>query len=361
MRRLLTIFVLAPLLLNAAIARAQTGGDPPELLSPSGARVEYAGSPVLIWRQSQTHGLAGSDDTLVLDLGPDPTTVPPFVGGDFSQPICRIRLEDVFTDRTAAAATGTGEDARCGTFAARWDSRTRTFSLRFDPGSLRPGSWKWRVERASSARFPGGTSEARDFAIELPPLRLSASTTRVEGGITRINVRTSRFAIVSARVYWRRRVILTRSWSEDETPLSRRLDVAWSCRRPGAHKVELEAVGEAGGQMRRTLRFSVPSCRHRWAGALLDFDRRRNPVAEQGGYHALGFADRFRRRTHYRVCLTGPARRCYSRRTSRRGYSEINVSRWLNDVGGPGRWIATWYVRGRSVARYRFVLRSEGV
>jgi hypothetical protein len=39
--------------------------------------------------------------------------------------------------------------------------------------------------------------------------------------------------------------------------------------------------------------------------------------------------------------------------------SEINVSIFVNDVGGPGRWYATWYVAGRVVARFTFYLAPE--
>ncbi len=32
---------------------------------------------------------------------------------------------------------------------------------------------------------------------------------------------------------------------------------------------------------------------------------------------------------------------------------------YVNDVGGPGRWRARWFVRGRRVAQWRFRARSE--
>lgn len=81
----------------------------------------------------------------------------------------------------------------------------------------------------------------------------------------------------------------------------------------------------------------------------------------QGMYHALRFRVRPARRLGYRVCLYGPTQRCWTRRTSSRGHSSINVSLWLNDWGGPGRWVARWYVGGRKVAVRGFLLRSEGV
>jgi hypothetical protein len=70
-------------------------------------------------------------------------------------------------------------------------------------------------------------------------------------------------------------------------------------------------------------------------------------------------------RVRYRVCvghLDRPrVRRCYRRRTSSRGRSSVFVALFVNDVGGTGRWRARWTVGGRTVAVWRFRVRSEGV
>jgi hypothetical protein len=86
--------------------------------------------------------------------------------------------------------------------------------------------------------------------------------------------------------------------------------------------------------------------------------------AGQGGYHSLNFRATPARRVRYRVCLRGgvlDAKRCYRRRTNTRGRSSINVSIFVNDRGGPGRWRAVWRVRGDRVAVWRFYVSPEGV
>jgi hypothetical protein len=90
-------------------------------------------------------------------------------------------------------------------------------------------------------------------------------------------------------------------------------------------------------------------------------DGRADRVASQGALHRFVFVDRRRRRTRYVLVLDGPgdARRRYRGRTDRRGRDAIEDSRWVNDVGGPGRWRAIWRVAGKRVAVFRFRLRPE--
>jgi hypothetical protein len=85
----------------------------------------------------------------------------------------------------------------------------------------------------------------------------------------------------------------------------------------------------------------------------------RDRVREQGAAHRLYFRVRPRREVEYRVCLTGPSRRCWRRTTSERGRSTVEASLWLNDRGGPGEWRAVWRVRGRKVDSWRFEIRPE--
>jgi len=91
-------------------------------------------------------------------------------------------------------------------------------------------------------------------------------------------------------------------------------------------------------------------------------DRRRRRV--QGDFHMLNFRRTPGQSVRYRVCLRGgnvPTRRCFRRRLNSAGRSGINVSLWLNDRGGPGRWRAIWSVGGGRVATWRFRLPPEGV
>lgn len=91
-------------------------------------------------------------------------------------------------------------------------------------------------------------------------------------------------------------------------------------------------------------------------------DRRRRRV--QGDFHALNFERRPGRAVRYRVCLRGgnlAVRSCFRRRSGSGGRSSVNVSLWLNDRGGPGNWKATWFVRHKAVASWRFTLVPESV
>lgn len=85
--------------------------------------------------------------------------------------------------------------------------------------------------------------------------------------------------------------------------------------------------------------------------------------SQGAGWQAV-FKERRRGRVRYRVCLThrtNKTSRCWSRATRRDGTSVVFVALFVNDRGGPGPWKATWLVRGRRVASYRFTVRPEGV
>jgi hypothetical protein len=104
-----------------------------------------------------------------------------------------------------------------------------------------------------------------------------------------------------------------------------------------------------------------PSIQSRYSGWVGGFGERRHR-REQGQFHALRFRVQPAGRLRYRVCLSGGAadvRRCFRRRTGEGGRSEINVSIFVNDRGGPGRWRAVWRVGGARVAAWRFRLVAE--
>ena len=100
----------------------------------------------------------------------------------------------------------------------------------------------------------------------------------------------------------------------------------------------------------------------RYVGYLGDGAGRAYHNAGQGGLHYLLLTDSNpASHRRYRVCLRGGAtdlRRCFTRRL-RFGFSKLNVSRVVNDQGGPGSYRADWYVRGRRVATWRFRLTPE--
>lgn len=101
----------------------------------------------------------------------------------------------------------------------------------------------------------------------------------------------------------------------------------------------------------------------RYVGYLGDGAGRAFHIAGQGGLHILSLTDSEFSGRRYRVCIRGgegKLRRCFRRRL-RSGYSGVNVSRIVNDRGGPGRYRARWYVGRRAVATWRFRLRPEGV
>jgi len=90
-------------------------------------------------------------------------------------------------------------------------------------------------------------------------------------------------------------------------------------------------------------------------------DGKPDRVAVQGDLHRFAFVDRRRRRTAYTLVLDGPgdAIKRYRGRANRRGRDAIEASRYVNDMGGPGRWRAVWRVGKRSVASFRFRVRPE--
>lgn len=121
-------------------------------------------------------------------------------------------------------------------------------------------------------------------------------------------------------------------------------------------------TGGTGGlrDMPHSLIASRADAETRYRGSVGGFGETRRDRA-QGQYHGLRFRVTPPKRVTYRVCLSGPASRCWSRRTGGNGRSSVNASLFVNDQGGPGRWTATWYVKGRKVSSWRFRLRSEGV
>lgn len=105
------------------------------------------------------------------------------------------------------------------------------------------------------------------------------------------------------------------------------------------------------------------SASSRYVGYLGDGAGRAFRIAGQGGLHILSLTDSEFANIRYRVCIRGgegKLRRCFRRRL-RSGYSGVNVSLIVNDRGGPGRYRARWFVAGRTVATWRFRLRSEGL
>lgn len=83
--------------------------------------------------------------------------------------------------------------------------------------------------------------------------------------------------------------------------------------------------------------------------------------AVQGEFHGFTFRDRLGSRTRYKLVLRGPrgSKESERGRTNCRGKDTKNLSLYVNDVGGPGKWVAKWKVGGRNVARYQFKLKPE--
>ncbi len=99
----------------------------------------------------------------------------------------------------------------------------------------------------------------------------------------------------------------------------------------------------------------------RYVGYLGDGSGRAYHNAGQGGLHYLLITDSAVSNRRYRVCIRGGAthlRRCFKRQL-RFGFNKVNVSRLINDQGGPGRYRASWFVRGKRVATWRFRLTPE--
>ncbi len=75
-------------------------------------------------------------------------------------------------------------------------------------------------------------------------------------------------------------------------------------------------------------------------------------VAHIGDVLVFFFRDRQSASTRYRLCVTGPTRRRACKRTSAR---RVREGRWMRSLGRPpGRYVARWAVRGRTVRKIRF-------
>jgi hypothetical protein len=100
----------------------------------------------------------------------------------------------------------------------------------------------------------------------------------------------------------------------------------------------------------------------RYRGFVDRFDGEPAREGSQGaGWRAI-FEEKAAGRVRYRVCLRhlgNGERRCWDRRTNRRGVSRVFVALFVNDRGGPGRWRARWFVDGERVATWRFRVRPE--
>lgn len=82
----------------------------------------------------------------------------------------------------------------------------------------------------------------------------------------------------------------------------------------------------------------------------------------QGAGWTLSFRERARGRVRYKTCLRhlgNGSTRCYKRRAPASGRQDLFVARYVNDIGGPGRWRARWFVRGDRVGEWRFTVRPE--
>jgi len=88
--------------------------------------------------------------------------------------------------------------------------------------------------------------------------------------------------------------------------------------------------------------------------------------ASQGAPWLLSFQESKPGPVEYKACVTHLDRphvtRCYRRTSPASGArQDIFVAIFVNDRGGLGRWRAVWYVHGRRVASWRFMVHSEGV
>jgi hypothetical protein len=85
--------------------------------------------------------------------------------------------------------------------------------------------------------------------------------------------------------------------------------------------------------------------------------------ASQGAGWTANFVEKKPGGVRYRVCLkhrdAPKVKKCWSKNTGANGRSEIFVALFVNDEGGPGDWIAKWFVDGRKVDKWKFEVRPE--
>jgi len=105
-----------------------------------------------------------------------------------------------------------------------------------------------------------------------------------------------------------------------------------------------------------------PAAADDYRGHVDRLDGRPTHEGSQGAGWRAVLREEIAGRVRYRVCLRhlgNGERRCWNRRTSRRGVSRVFVALFVNDVGGPGKWRARWTVDGERVAAWRFRVEPE--
>jgi len=113
-------------------------------------------------------------------------------------------------------------------------------------------------------------------------------------------------------------------------------------------------AGEPNGEVRA----SAPKYR-----GFVTVGRGPTHVGAQGNAWTLVFRERAAGSVPFKACVKHLDRprvsRCWRGRTGASGSSRQFVALYVNDTGGVGRWRARWFVRGRRVAGWRFVVRPE--
>jgi hypothetical protein len=113
------------------------------------------------------------------------------------------------------------------------------------------------------------------------------------------------------------------------------------------------------GAMVGALLFAVPttaSAAKRFAGCVAE-SRGCTHQFSGGSLPVIQFKDRRRDSTPYRLCVRDPVHRVCARRTTGRAGKWHRGATW--NIGAVGKHVATWFVGGKRVARWRFRVGPE--
>ncbi len=209
--------------------------------------------------------------------------------------------------------------------------------------SLPRGTYFWWVSKTLEGE---ASSPVRSFSVgpdleigratKLGTTSLKIATTKLRSGTIEIKTPASKQSAALAFKF---------AHPESQYGTAERA-VQWTCANAGKHTVRVTGKTPAQTTIQRTTSFVTPTCGRRFKGALAD--NRRIRTTKQS--IILRMTDKWANYGEkYRVCLTGPTRRCFRRTTNSSGKNTVHAGHLPK-----GRYRAKWSVAGHTYASWRF-------
>ncbi len=209
--------------------------------------------------------------------------------------------------------------------------------------SLPRGTYFWWVSKTLEGE---ASSPVRSFSVgpdleigratKLGTTSLKIATTKLRSGTIEIKTPASKQSAALAFKF---------AHPESQYGTAERA-VQWTCANAGKHTVRVTGKTSTQTTIQRTTSFVTPTCGRRFKGALAD--NRRIRTTKQS--ITLRMTDKWKSYGEkYRVCITGPTRRCFRRTTNSSGKNTVHAGHLPK-----GRYRAKWSVAGRTYASWRF-------